>query len=87
MPGMNGGELADKLVAMRPGLRVLFITGYDDEDVADAGPDWPWPRVPQQAVHARQLRSRVQALLADGAHELRTQHPALHRHALGTQHC
>ena len=34
MPGMNGGELADKLVAMRPGLRVLFITGYDDEDVA-----------------------------------------------------
>ena len=37
MPGMNGGELADKLVAMRPGLRVLFITGYDDEEVATRG--------------------------------------------------
>jgi PAS domain S-box-containing protein len=28
MPGMNGGELARHLLAQRPGLRVLFVSGY-----------------------------------------------------------
>jgi len=27
MPGMNGLELAHKLIAQRPGLRVLFVSG------------------------------------------------------------
>jgi signal transduction histidine kinase len=28
MPGMGGQELADRLQAVRPGLRVLFVSGY-----------------------------------------------------------
>jgi CheY-like chemotaxis protein len=28
MPGMNGFDLADKATAMRPGLRVIYMTGY-----------------------------------------------------------
>jgi len=28
MPGMKGPELADRLRAMRPGIRVLFVSGY-----------------------------------------------------------
>jgi CheY-like chemotaxis protein len=28
MPGINGFELADKATAMRPGLRVIYMTGY-----------------------------------------------------------
>jgi CheY-like chemotaxis protein len=28
-PGMSGPMLADKLIELQPGLRVLFISGYD----------------------------------------------------------
>jgi two-component system cell cycle sensor histidine kinase/response regulator CckA len=33
MPGMNGRELADRLLARAPRTRVLFISGYAGEDV------------------------------------------------------
>ena len=33
LPGMNGRELADLVEAMRPGIRVLFATGYTDDIV------------------------------------------------------
>ena len=36
LPGMNGRQLADQAREMRPGLKVLFITGYA-ESVAMAG--------------------------------------------------
>lgn len=37
MPGMGGGELAEKARALVPGLRVLFISGYTDEAVVQHG--------------------------------------------------
>ncbi len=33
MPGMNGRELAEKLERSRPGLPVLFVSGYTDDAV------------------------------------------------------
>ncbi|MFT4976697.1 MAG: two-component system cell cycle sensor histidine kinase/response regulator CckA [Myxococcota bacterium] len=33
MPGISGVELAEQLVASRPGLRVLFCTGYTDQQI------------------------------------------------------
>ena len=39
MPGMRGDDLARRAVAMRPGLHVLFMSGYSDEaPPADLGP-------------------------------------------------
>jgi signal transduction histidine kinase/CheY-like chemotaxis protein len=37
MPGMNGQTLADRLVALRPDMRVLFISGHPGDAVARHG--------------------------------------------------
>ncbi len=37
MPGMNGRELADRLVAARPGLKVLFTSGYPADTILRLG--------------------------------------------------
>ena len=34
MPGMNGRELAESIVKKRPGLTVLYMSGYDKEIIA-----------------------------------------------------
>ena len=33
MPGLHGPAVAEKLAATRPGLKVLFISGYADHEV------------------------------------------------------
>jgi len=37
MPRMNGRELAKKLLAARPGIAVLFMSGYTDDDQLPGG--------------------------------------------------
>lgn len=37
MPAMNGTELADKLSTTRPDIKVLFISGYSDDAIANHG--------------------------------------------------
>jgi PAS domain S-box-containing protein len=37
MPGMNGRDLADKLQAIRPGIRVLFMSGYTANAIVHHG--------------------------------------------------
>jgi len=37
MPGMSGREVADGLAAERPGLRVVYMSGYTDEAVVRLG--------------------------------------------------
>jgi len=34
MPGINGRDLAEKLVAIRPSIRVMYVSGYTDSEVA-----------------------------------------------------
>jgi two-component system, cell cycle sensor histidine kinase and response regulator CckA len=37
MPGMNGKELRDRIVQMRPGLKALFMSGYTADVVEHRG--------------------------------------------------
>ena len=37
MPRMSGRELADRMVTLQPGLKVIFMSGYTDEAMAGAG--------------------------------------------------
>jgi PAS domain S-box-containing protein len=37
LPGMNGADLAERLRALRPGLRVLFTSGHSDEALGRHG--------------------------------------------------
>ncbi len=37
MPQMSGRQLAERVQAQRPGTKVLFLSGYDDEPIARAG--------------------------------------------------
>lgn len=37
MPGMNGRELAEQLIVRQPTLRVVFMSGYNEDDLLRKG--------------------------------------------------
>ncbi|MGN6392474.1 MAG: PAS domain S-box protein [Gemmatimonadales bacterium] len=65
MPGMSGRELSERLASLRPGLPVLFISAFTDEDVIRRGmleqgrPFLQKPFTPQEL--ARAVRSALDA--------------------------
>jgi signal transduction histidine kinase len=60
MPGMNGGELANRVRTADPGQRIVFITGYADfAALAALGDD----RVVQKPFHDGELAQQVAAAL------------------------
>lgn len=37
MPQMGGREVAERLTSLRPGIKVLFMSGYTDETIVHLG--------------------------------------------------
>jgi FixJ family two-component response regulator len=37
MPGMSGQDLEDKLKASKPGIKVLYMSGYTDDAIVHHG--------------------------------------------------
>ena len=63
MPGMNGAEVAREVHARRPGLPVLFVTGYaDTEALAAVGDDAILRKPFAEKDLAVRLRSALRAV-------------------------
>jgi PAS domain S-box-containing protein len=66
MPGgMNGRELADEVLRRRPGLKVLFTTGYTRNAIIHHGRLDPGVHLLGKPYTFEELSSRVRALLDD----------------------
>ena len=63
MPGMNGADLAKRLTALDPGLRVLFMSGYAPATILRDGLlETGTPYLAKPFVRG-ELAARVRALL------------------------
>ena len=65
--GMNGRQVADAARALRPGLKVLFITGYAETAVLSHGHLEPGMHVLVKPFAMEALAARVKDLLSRGA--------------------
>jgi two-component system, cell cycle sensor histidine kinase and response regulator CckA len=63
MPGMNGGELARRLRRLRPGIRVVFMSGYSAEAVAMHGELSPGAAFLQKPFSVEELTERLRDAL------------------------
>ncbi len=64
--GMNGRQVADAGRALRPGLQVLFITGYAEGAVLGKGQLEPWMHVLHKPFEVDALTSRVRQIIQQG---------------------
>jgi DNA-binding response OmpR family regulator len=66
MPGINGRELGKRAQAMRPGLPVLYMTGYSRNAIVHQGRLDEGVELLQKPVGQAQLAARIRALLDRG---------------------
>jgi two-component system cell cycle response regulator CpdR len=64
MPGMDGIELARRVAARQPGIRVMFITGFAAVTLQDDRLAQQRPRIVAKPFHLRHLIAEIEALLA-----------------------
>jgi CheY-like chemotaxis protein len=63
MPGMSGPEMAARASELKPGVRVLFMSGYTDPDVALRGPHVRGSGLLRKPFTAAVLAERVRSEL------------------------
>jgi len=64
MPGIDGIELARRMTARQPGIRVMFITGFAAVAMQDDRFALHRPRVLSKPFHLRHLIAEIEALLS-----------------------
>jgi CheY-like chemotaxis protein len=63
MPGLSGWELANRLASMRPGIKVLFTSGYIDNSVTHQEGHAPRPAILQKPFTLEVLLQKVREML------------------------
>lgn len=64
MPGLDGIELARRMTARQPGIRVMFITGFAAVALRDDRFAPHRPRVLSKPFHLRHLIAEIDAMLS-----------------------
>ena len=67
MPGQSGRELATQLVAARPGIKVLYMSGYTEHAIAHHGIIESEAPLIDKPFTPEGLRQRVRELLDEGS--------------------
>ncbi|MBS2026046.1 MAG: response regulator, partial [Deltaproteobacteria bacterium] len=67
MPGLSGPKLAERLVAERPGLATLFVSGYSREAATHRGVLDPNAPLLEKPFTHTQLARKIRELLASRA--------------------
>jgi two-component system, cell cycle sensor histidine kinase and response regulator CckA len=65
MPVMSGMELAEELARIKPGLKVLFVSGYASDVIDRHGPLAPGSHFLQKPFPLKALASRIREVLDD----------------------
>jgi PAS domain S-box-containing protein len=65
MPRMHGKELSERLGLLRPDMRVLFISGYADDQIIDRGLLDPRMQFIQKPFSLAELLTKVRSVLSD----------------------
>jgi PAS domain S-box-containing protein len=63
MPGMSGKELADRLTALRPGVNVLFLSGYPVRSIIGQGVQVDGDHFLQKPYTPQSLLSKIREVL------------------------
>ncbi|MFL6588814.1 MAG: ATP-binding protein [Chthoniobacterales bacterium] len=66
MPQMNGHELAGKLSALRPDMKVLYVSGYSDNDIGDHGVLDPRYDLLQKPFTPQTLARKIRDVIGEG---------------------
>jgi two-component system cell cycle sensor histidine kinase/response regulator CckA len=67
MPHVNGRELADRLLALQPGLKVLFMSGYADNVIEHHGVLEAGGQFIQKPFTPEELARKIRTLLGQAA--------------------
>jgi signal transduction histidine kinase/ActR/RegA family two-component response regulator len=68
MPNMNGQELAMQLAELRPDMKVLYVSGYSDNDIGDHGVLDPRIDLLQKPFTPQTLARKVRDVIQDGSY-------------------
>ena len=72
MPHMNGHELAAKLSSVRPDMKILYVSGYSDNDIGDHGVLDPRFELLQKPFTPQTLARKIHDVIHEGSYAYST---------------